>query len=87
MCILALNSVTGFLNVTLTLTDSTTGVYTYPTHVLQVYSVRVRVNIDHALGLLLEKEQFNITRKYAELVNSTKSQISIKEVGTLYMHG
>ena len=28
-------------------------------------------------------EQFNIARKYAELVNSTKSQISIKEVGTL----
>ena len=47
---------------------------------LQVYSVRVRVNTDHVLGLLLEKEQFNIARKYAELVNSTKSQISIKEV-------
>ena len=49
-------------------------------YVLQVYSVRVRVNTDHVLGLLLEKEQFNIARKYAELVNSTKSQISIKEV-------
>ena len=32
------------------------------------------------LGLLLEKEQFNIARKYAELVNSTSSQITIKEV-------
>ena len=49
-------------------------------YLLQVYSVRVRVNTDHVLGLLLEKEQFNIARKYAELVNSTKSQISIKEV-------
>ena len=47
---------------------------------IQVYSVHVRVNTDHVLGLLLEKEQFNIARKYAELVNSTKSQISIKEV-------
>ena len=42
--------------------------------------MRVRVNTDHVLGLLLEKEQFNIARKYAELVNSTSSQISIKEV-------
>ena len=51
-------------------------------HILyvQVYSVRVRVNTDHVLGLLLEKEQFNIARKYAELVNSTSSQITIKEV-------
>lgn len=38
------------------------------------------MNTDHVLGLLLEKEQFNIARKYAELVNSTSSQISIKEV-------
>ena len=42
--------------------------------------MRVRVNTDHVLGLLLEKEQFNIARKYADLVNSTSSQISIKEV-------
>ena len=34
--------------------------------------------MDHVLGLLLEKEQF--TRKYTELVNSTKSQISNKMV-------
>ena len=53
----------------------------------QVYSIHVRVNTDHVLSLLLEKEQFNIARKYAELVNSTKSQISIKEVRTrLSMH-
>ena len=42
--------------------------------------------MDHVLGLLLEKEQFNIARKYAELVNSTKSQISIKEVGIFVLH-
>ena len=45
--------------------------------------MHVRVNTDHILGLLPEKKQFNIARKYAELVNSTSSQITIKEVCTV----
>ena len=48
-----------------------------------MYSVRVRVNPDHVLGLLLERGQFNIARKYASIVKSTTSQVTIKEVGIL----
>lgn len=47
---------------------------------LQLYSVRVRVDTDYVLGLLLERGQFNIARKYASIVDSTTSQITIKEV-------
>ena len=45
-----------------------------------MYNVHVRVNPDHVLGLLLEKEQFIIARKYAELVQYASCQFSIKEV-------
>ena len=47
---------------------------------LQIYSVRVRVDTDYVLGLLLEKGQFDIAKKYAGIVESTASQVTIKEV-------
>jgi hypothetical protein len=38
------------------------------------------VDTDYVLGLLLERGQFNIARKYASIVNSTTSQVTLKEV-------
>ena len=52
---------------------------------LQVYSVCVRVDTEYVLGLLLEKGQFDIARKYASIVKSTASQVTIKEVGHVNM--
>ena len=46
----------------------------------QVYSVRVRVNSDHVLSVLLERGQFDVARKYAAIVGSTASEVTIKEV-------
>ena len=48
---------------------------------MQVYKVHVRVNADFVLSLLLEREQFDIARKYASIVHSTASQVTVKEVG------
>ena len=47
---------------------------------LQVYSVRVRVDSDKVLSMLLEKAQFDIARKYAKIVGSTGSEVTVKEV-------
>lgn len=47
---------------------------------LQIYSVRVRVDTDYVLGLLLQRGQFNIARKYASIVQSSTSQVTVKEV-------
>lgn len=47
---------------------------------LQVYSVRVRVDSDKVLSMLLEKAQFDIARKYASIVGSTASEVTVKEV-------
>ena len=52
----------------------------FPPHP-QVYSVRVRVDSDRVLAMLLEKAQFGIARKYAGIVGSTASEITVKEVG------
>lgn len=38
------------------------------------------MDTDYVLGLLLERGQFNIARKYASIVNSTTSQVTLKEV-------
>ena len=46
----------------------------------QVYSVRVRVDSDLVLRLLLGKGQFDVARKYASIVGSTASEVTIKEV-------
>ena len=45
----------------------------------QVFSVRVRVDSDYVLGLLLERGLFAIARRYAAIVGSTASQVTIKE--------
>lgn len=47
--------------------------------------MRVRVDTDYVLGLLLEKEQFDLARKYAGIVGSTASEVTIKEVGRRYL--
>ena len=49
----------------------------------QVYSVRVRVDSDRVLGMLLEKAQFSIARSYANIVESTACEVTVKEVGIL----
>ena len=38
------------------------------------------MDTDYVLGLLLEKGQFDIAKKYAGIVESTASQVTIKEV-------
>ena len=42
--------------------------------------MRVRVNSDHVLSVLLERGQFDVARKYAAIVGSTASEVTIKEV-------
>ena len=46
----------------------------------KVYSVRVRVNTDHVLGLLLERGQFDVAREYASVAKSPVSEVTLKEV-------
>ena len=41
--------------------------------------MRVRVDSDYVLGLLLERGLFAIARRYAAIVGSTASQVTIKE--------
>lgn len=38
------------------------------------------MDTDFVLGLLLERGQFSIARKYASIVKSSTSQVTIKEV-------
>ncbi len=47
---------------------------------MQVYSVEVKVHTEQVLSQLLRKEQFAVARKYASIVNSTVSQVTVKEV-------
>ena len=47
---------------------------------LQVYSVRVRVDSDRVLSMLLEKAQFDVARSYATIVGSTTNEVTVKEV-------
>ena len=42
--------------------------------------MRVRVDSDRVLGMLIEKAQFSIARRYASLVGSTASEVTVKEV-------
>lgn len=42
--------------------------------------MRVRVDSDRVLGMLLEKAQFSIARSYASIVESTASEVTVKEV-------
>ncbi|XP_064396251.1 uncharacterized protein LOC135343193 isoform X2 [Halichondria panicea] len=46
----------------------------------QVYSVEVEVHAEYVLSQLLQKEQFNIARKYANIVNSTASKVTVRKV-------
>ena len=39
-----------------------------------------RVDVDSVLAMLLEKAQFATARKYAGIVGSTASEITVKEV-------
>ena len=50
---------------------------------LQVCSVRVRVDSDRVLGMLLEKAQFDVARSYANIVGSTANEVTVKEVSSV----
>ncbi|XP_064396222.1 spatacsin-like isoform X6 [Halichondria panicea] len=45
----------------------------------QVYTVEVEVHAEYVLSQLLQKEQFSIARKYANIVNSTASKVTVKK--------
>ena len=45
------------------------------------------MDTDYVLGLLLERGQFDIARKYASIVKSTASQVTIKEVSIIMNNG
>ena len=42
---------------------------------------------DRVLGMLLEKAQFSIARSYASIVESTASEVTVKEVSSLNSFG
>ena len=42
--------------------------------------MRVRVDSDQVLSMLMEKAQFNVARRYASIVGSTASEVTVKEV-------
>ncbi len=55
-----------------------------PSPHLQVYSVKVVVHTEQVLAQLLQREEFTVARKYASIVNSTVSQVTVKEVSVVY---
>ena len=42
--------------------------------------MRVRVDSDRVLEMLLEQAQFSIARSYASIVGSTANEVTVKEV-------
>ena len=42
--------------------------------------MRVRVDSDQVLSMLMEKAQFSVARSYASIVGSTASEVTVKEV-------
>ena len=53
---------------------------------VQVYCVRVRVDSDRVLGMLLEKAQFDVARSYAAIVGSTANEVTVKEVSLILIY-
>jgi spatacsin len=47
--------------------------------IAEVYSVRVRVDSDRVLSMLLDKAQFDVARSYATIVGSTANEVTVKE--------
>ncbi len=43
------------------------------------YSVKVEIHAEYVLSQLLQKEQFSIARKYANIVNSTASKVTVRK--------
>ena len=48
----------------------------------------MEVHAEYVLSQLLQKEQFSIARKYANIVNSTASKVTVKKVSDrmVYTH-
>ena len=42
--------------------------------------MRVRVDSDRVLSMLLDKAQFDVARSYATIVGSTANEVTVKEV-------
>ncbi len=45
-----------------------------------LHTVKVEVHAEYVLSQLLQKELFSIARKYANIVNSTASKVTVKKV-------
>ena len=48
--------------------------------------MRVRVDSDRVLGMLLEKAQFDVARSYAAIVGSTANEVTVKEVSLILIY-
>lgn len=50
------------------------------TSLLEMYLVRVTVETDHIVTVLVEKGQYDAARKYAEIAGLPVSEVTLKEV-------
>ena len=51
--------------------------------ILEMYVISVAVEIDHIVGVLVEKGQYAAAREYAEIAGLPVSEVTLKEVAHL----